>query len=88
MEIDEDLNLFPRHSLGQILPVEIESGLLLITADVISARRPEMNDSDDDQQQREECDVVYVPGQLTSSMDNRKVILSFDFEGAVSGGFL
>jgi len=47
-----------------------------------------MNDFDDDQQQREECDVVDVPGQLTSSTDNRKVILSFDFEGAVCGGFL
>jgi hypothetical protein len=37
MEIDEDLNLFPRHSFGQILPVGIESGLLLMIADVSSA---------------------------------------------------
>ena len=37
MAVDEDLDLFPCHSFGQVLLVKLQRGLLLAIADVVMA---------------------------------------------------
>jgi hypothetical protein len=37
MAVEEDLDLFPRHSFGQVLLVKLPSGLLLAIDDVVAA---------------------------------------------------